>query len=86
MLTDLRFLMEAMVARVQERGAYVAPSDATIGDVYVMFNAIADSFHGIRAAQKKWVTVVNELRDSNADDRREAQGLQRLNKRRRRTT
>ncbi|KAL7563457.1 hypothetical protein ACA910_004643 [Epithemia clementina (nom. ined.)] len=83
---DLRFLMENMVAAVQAKGKFVEPTVATIGDIDIMFNAIADDFHGVRDAQKQWTTVVNELRDKIADDNWEANGLEQLNKRRWRTT
>ncbi|KAL7570046.1 hypothetical protein ACA910_017084 [Epithemia clementina (nom. ined.)] len=79
-LAHYRFLMETMVDRVKAKGKYVAPNMATIGDVYAMFNKIADGFYGIRDAQKRWTTVVNEVRNCKADNRREANGLERLNK------
>ncbi|KAL7565700.1 hypothetical protein ACA910_005397 [Epithemia clementina (nom. ined.)] len=85
-LADYRFLMETMVDQVKAKGKYVAPNVATIGDVYAMFNEIADGFYGIRDVQKRWTTVVNEVRDCKANDRREANGLERLNKQQRRTT
>ncbi|KAL7565497.1 hypothetical protein ACA910_012235 [Epithemia clementina (nom. ined.)] len=75
-LADYRFLMETMVDRVKAKGNYVAPNVATIGDEYAMFNKIADGFYGIRDVQKRWTTVVNEICDCKADDRREANGLE----------
>ncbi|KAL7572070.1 hypothetical protein ACA910_001717 [Epithemia clementina (nom. ined.)] len=83
-LSDMKFLMNHLTKIIKDKGKFIEPAVATTADVNAMFYEIADEFQGIRDAQKKWVTVVNELRDQAADDRRELAGRPRQNKRRRR--
>ncbi|KAL7574763.1 hypothetical protein ACA910_017326 [Epithemia clementina (nom. ined.)] len=83
-LSDMKFLMEHLTKIIKDKEKFIEPAVATTADVDAMFYKIADEFQGIRDAQKKWVTVVNELQDKAADDRRELAGLPRQNKRRRR--
>jgi hypothetical protein len=62
LLSDLKFLMEYMKRKLEERNEFRA--ETTLESVDAMFRSVSDLFEGPRPGQINWLTAVNKLRNT----------------------